>query len=125
MLTFASRITWKDGTATIPELTDLEVAEVLRLYRPTPDNRVCHCGGSTICPACMLTQIVAQLLKYKFQLRSMTMIGVEFGFRSGEKGKNLEATLMKAAELYDDAKEFKSRAGSSEQAPEASAKTAR
>jgi hypothetical protein len=105
-LSFAARVEWNEAGAHIPELTDAEVVEVLNVYRPTPDNRICYCQGESVCPYCMLTQIIDQLRRPPDRMRAMTMIGVEFGYKSSEKGMNLEATMARAVELYDDAKEF-------------------
>jgi hypothetical protein len=103
-LSFEDRIEWDEAKgATIPQLTDAEIDEVLREYRPTAENRCCECGGTRVCPACVLTQIIDQV---RSRHRHMAMIGVEYGFRSGEKGHNLDYTMAKAGEIYDGAKEF-------------------
>jgi hypothetical protein len=110
-LSFQDRIDWDEAKgATIPQLNDAEIDEVLREYRPTAENRCCECGGTRVCPACVLTQIIDQVRERANRLgaehRRMAMLGVEFGFRCGEKGHNLDYTMAKAIGLYDDAKEF-------------------
>jgi hypothetical protein len=102
-LSFTNRITWDASGTHIPQLTDAEIDEVLRAYRPTAENPSCECGGKRICACCMLTQVVDQV---RSRHRRMAMLGVEFGFRCGEKGHNLDYTMAKAMGLYDDAKEF-------------------
>jgi hypothetical protein len=104
-LSFEDRIEWDEAKgATIPQLTDAEIDEVLREYRPTAENRCCECGGTRVCPACVLTQIIDQV---RSRHRHMAMIGVEYGFRSGEKGRNLDYTMAKAGEIYDGASKLK------------------
>jgi hypothetical protein len=50
-LSFEDRIEWDEAKgATIPQLTDAEIDEVLREYRPTAENRCCECGGTRVCP---------------------------------------------------------------------------
>jgi hypothetical protein len=60
-LSFQDRICWKASGPIIPRLTNAEIDEVLREYRPTWKNPVCDCGGERVCVACILTQIIDQV----------------------------------------------------------------
>lgn len=62
-LSFLDLVHWDERGARIPKLTDAQIEEVLLAYRPTPANPICACQASTVCPACLLTQVIDQLRK--------------------------------------------------------------
>jgi len=58
---FIDRIIWKEGQPILPRLSDAEIEEVLKEFRPTPENLCCECAGEWLCSPCVLTKVIDQL----------------------------------------------------------------